>query len=115
MLQHCQDCHFLDWEFCTRAWLEGGGGSSTSVFVLYPSKTPQTPDVNPKELQTQRKSFSWAHLPNHNCIVVETLHEEFYGTGGQDPVIPQEQGQEANAYVLKLPGPGKRSNIQNRA
>lgn len=56
-----------------------------------------------------------AHLPNHNRVVVETLHEEFDGTGGQDPVIPQEQGQEANAYVFKLPGPEKKPNIQNKS
>lgn len=45
--RHCQDCHFLGWQFCTRACLEGGGGSSSSAFVLYPSKTPGAPSKTP--------------------------------------------------------------------
>lgn len=40
--------------------------------------------------------------------MVETLHKKFYGTDRQYPIIPQEQWQETNAYVLKLPGTEKK-------
>lgn len=36
--------------------------------------------------------------------MVETLHKKPDGTDRQYPIIPQEQGQEANTDVLKLPG-----------
>lgn len=93
-----------------RGW-KGEEGVPPQFLCFIPAKPPGAVGVKPKELQTLRKSFSWAHLAHHDGVVVETLHEEFDGTRGQDPVIPQEQGQEANAYVFKLPGPEKTPNI----
>lgn len=40
--------------------------------------------------------------------MVETLHKKFYGTDRQYPIIPQEQRQKTNTYVLELPGTKKK-------
>jgi len=45
------------------------------------------------------------HLADQQGVVVEALDEEQHGRGGQLQVVPQQQRQEADGDVFKLPGP----------
>lgn len=46
-----------------------------------------------------------AHLADQEGVVVEALDKEQDSRGGERVVISQQQRQESNGIVLKLPGP----------
>lgn len=106
-LQHCLDCLYLGWGTSVHAhgW-KGEEGCTPHCALSQQSTTNFWP--KPQRAAEQSDVSTGFYLTNYNCIMVETLHKKFYGTDRQYPIIPQEQRQETNAYVLELPGTKKK-------